>query len=148
MVYTLGMKTKEHIRLYQKMEKASDRKQEKNDCAVKALAIATGLTYKDAHTLFEQLGRKPRSATLPRLTEAALKLLRIKTRDVTAHYKYALGAKTIRTLSRVMVDRSGVYLAYTHDHIVAIKDGVVHCWSHDYLYRVLKVVKLKKDNTR
>lgn len=129
--------------LYQKMLQASDVMQETKDCAVIALAIVAGLTYKDAHTLLEQVGRKPRSFTHTGQVEQALKLLNIRIRDVTAQYRGTLGAKTVRTLGRVMAGREGVYLAYTHDHIMAIKDGVVHDWLADCLHRITWVEELK-----
>ena len=132
---------------YQKMKRASDGMQETNDCAVIAIAIVAGLTYRDAHSLLEIVGRKPRSLTLSTQIEQALKLLNTETRDVTKQYR-TLGAKTIRTLGRVMADRKGVYLAYTHDHIVAIKDGAIHDWLDGRLHRIVWVVKLKKGNTR
>ena len=150
MVYTLSMQkypatftTSDGTALYQKMERDADAMQEKHDCAVKALAVVAGMTYKGAHSLLEQVGRKPQSSTQYAQTIRALKLRSIKTQDVTRRYRDILGAKTVRTLSRVMVGREGAYLAFTRDHLVAIKDGAVHCWSHDHLYRVVKVVKLQ-----
>ena len=145
MVYTLGMK---HSTPYLKMKHASGVMQETNDCAVIATAIVVGLTYKDAHRLFEQVGRKHRSFTLNTQIDQALKLLNIKTQNVTVQYRIRLGAKTIRTLGRVMADRKDVYLAYTYDHIMAIKDGVIHDWLDGRLHRITRVVKLKGPKKR
>ena len=133
--------------LFQKMLQASEVMTEINDCAVKAVAIVGGLTYKNAHNLLKRTGRKPRASANIEQIHQALKLLDIKTRDVTKQYRDTLGAKTIRTLSRVMVDRKGAYLAYTCDHIMAIKDGVIHDWLDGRLHRIVRVEKLKKGNT-
>jgi len=142
MVYTLGMDN--YSTPYQKMLQASGVMQETNDCAVIAIAIVADLTYMDAHALFEQIGREPQSITLSTQVEQALNLLDIKTRDVTKQYRVTLGAKTIRTLGRVMAGRKGSYLAYTQDHIVAIKDGVIHDWLDGRLHRIVWVMKLKE----
>jgi len=146
MVYTLGME-KKYTTLFQKMLQASEAMGETDDCAVISVAIVGGLTYKDAHNLLERAGRKPRESTDIDQAHQSLKLLNIKTRDVTKQYRDTLGAKTIRTLSRVMADRKGVYLALTHDHSMAIKDGVVHDWCDGGLYRIVRVLKLRKGNT-
>jgi hypothetical protein len=133
---------------YQKMAQASDAMHETKDCAVIAVAIAAGLTYRASHALLAQAGRKPRSTTQRTQIKQALKLLSIKTENVTVRYRHRMGAKTIRTLGRVMADRKGIYLAYTHDHIMAIKDGVIHDWLDGRLHRITRVVKLRKGNTR
>jgi len=138
---------KKYSTQYQKMLQASDEAQETNDCTVISLAIVTGLTYTTAHKLLEQTGRKARTITHRGHIRNALDFLDIKTRDVTKQCR-TLGAKTIRTLGRVMVGREGIYLAYTHNHILAVKDGVIHDWLDGRLHRVVTVVKLKKGNTR
>ena len=139
MVYTLGM---EHSQLYQKMLQASDKAEETSDCAVIALAIVTDLTYGAVHKLLEQTGRKARSITHRGHINNALDFLDIKTRDVTKQY-HTLGAKTIRTLGRVMAGREGIYLAYTHDHILAVKDGVLHDWLAGRTHRIVTILKLR-----
>jgi hypothetical protein len=138
---------KKYSELYQKMSQASDVMQETKDCSVIAIAIVAGLTYTDAHSLLEQVGRKPRSTTRSKQINQALKLLNIETESVTEQYRDTLGAKTIRTLGRVMADHKGVYLAYTYDHIMAIKDGIIHDWLDGHLHRITQVVQLRT-NTR
>ena len=140
MVYTSGM---EYSTPYQKMLEASDEMQETNDCAVITLAIVTGLTYGTAHKLLEQTGRKARSITHRGNINNVLDFLDFKAQDVTKQYR-TLGAKTIRTLGRVMANRKGIYLAYTHDHILAVKDGVIHDWLDGRLHRIVTLVKLRK----
>jgi hypothetical protein len=147
MVYTLGM-AKHNSTPYRKMSQASGVMQETKDCAVIAIAIVADLTYMNAHSLLRRTGRKPQATTCIEQIHQALKLLNIKTRDVTKQYRDTLGAKTIRTLGRVMADRKGVYLAYTCDHIMAIKDGVIHDWLDGHLHRITQVVKLKRENTK
>jgi len=145
MVYTLNMN---YTSQYQKMLQASDVMQEIKDCAVIALAIVCGLTYVKAHKLLEQTGRKPLSITHRGNINNVLTFLNIRTRDVTKQYR-TLGAKTIRTLGRVIADRKGIYLAYTYDHIMAVKDGIIHDWLDGSLHRIIRVEKLRhlKGNT-
>lgn len=139
MVYTLSM---DYSTEYQKMAQASDVMQETKDCAVISIAIVAGLTYVAAHNLFEQEGRKPRATTLSHQVDQVLKRLNIDTEDVTKQWR-AQGAKTIRTLGRVAANHKGTYLAFTRDHIMAIKDGAIHDWLTGHLHRITQVVKLK-----
>jgi hypothetical protein len=130
--------------LYQKMSQASDGMQETKDCAVIAIAIVADLPYRYVHSLFEQLGRKPQSITKNTWIDQSLKFLNLKTKNVTVRYRHRLGAKTIRTLGRVIADCKGVYLAYTCDHVMAIKDGVIHDWLNGRLHRIVRVLQLRE----
>jgi len=140
---------KKYTTLFQKMLQASEAMGETDDCAVISVAIVGGLTYKDAHNLLERAGRKPRESTDIDQAHQSLKLLNINTKDVTKQYRDTLGAKTIRTLGRVIADRKGIYLAYTYDHIMAVKDGIIHDWLDGSLHRIIRVEKLRhlKGNT-
>lgn len=127
---------------YKELKAASDKMRETKDCAVMAVAVAGDLTYEDAHCLMELCGRKPRTGTHYWSTCKALKFLDIKTEDCTELFKM-MGAKTVRTLGRVMRGRKGVsYLVRTSHHIFTVKDGEICDWTEGRLHRIQTVERL------
>jgi hypothetical protein len=61
--------------LYRELQKTSSSMNEYNDCAVKAMAVATGESYEDCHAAFELGGRKYRDGTWPHSYKIAADLL-------------------------------------------------------------------------
>lgn len=114
---------------------------EHDDCAVKALALSTALSYSDAHALLKKHGRKNRAGTgfqaitRPAFREAGYALI-----DVTSKIE----AKTVRTFSRLNLPMSSNYVIRTARHILAARSNVVLDWTDGRMHRIIEVYKVVK----
>lgn len=111
---------------------------ETNDCAVRALAVAAGITYGEAHTLLAENGRKPRSATgdkalLGALLDSGLAarrraIRRKPTATGITDPTWSMIASWMRELSRRQ--KSAVIIRTTR-HVFAVDSGHVIDWITD-----------------
>ena len=85
---------------------------ERNDCTVRATAIALDITYADAHARMAKLGRKPRKGA--RYALCAPKLGMIARPD--------LGHKCWKTVAPLLT--SGRFVIRVAHHVFAVVDGV------------------------
>ena len=122
--------------LPKKIQRDSNSLDEKNDCAVKAVAIVANHPYKCTHRLFVTGGRKKRKPTEWRLTKLVLKLL-------GCHVKRTrqFDARTIRALEK-QLPAKGRFLIRTSNHILAVIDGKVFDWTQGRLHRVCEVYEV------
>ena len=113
---------------------------EKNDCAVKAVAVVANASYEEAYEALRKAGRKPRRATPLPVIFAALKSLGCHAtyQNNFQHNGVPMGRCPIsRVKSRLMQAfgangkqfRNGRYLVLTRNHILAVKDGEVQDWT-------------------
>lgn len=106
---------------------------EKNDCAVTALSIASGVPYDAARTLMASLGRRPRRPSPGHMILTALtRGLGLEVVDVTA---------VVRPFPRTVMKAGpvlcrGTYLVKTYGHVLAVKDGRVYDWTDGRRHRV------------
>jgi hypothetical protein len=123
---------------YEDMLSASRSMNETNDCAVKAVAVVTGLPYSDTHSRMARKGREARKGTPNAITRQVLSDLGLVATPI------AVRSKTVRTLGREFKYRSGDYLVWTSGgrHLMAIKDGKVCDWTKGRLHRVYRVEKV------
>lgn len=110
---------------------------ETKDCAVKAIALATGVHYVDVHSLMASKGRKPRKGTLNHITYAALRHLGFVYESVPFR------SKTIRTLEREFKYRPGTYLVWVNRHILVLKDGHILDWTQGRQHRIKRVEQIR-----
>ena len=123
-------------RLFYKVKRESKLAGEFMDCAVIAVAIATGLPYKEVHKEFTKAGRKPRRRTKNTITLAVLESLGYKLKERT------IKAKTVITAEREL--KRGVYLIRVRGHILACKAGEIHDWTKDRRHRIIEVNRVIK----
>ena len=117
---------------------------ESNECAVKAIAIATDVEYNTVHSLLRKRGRTSRKGTFEYQWMAVLKTdIAVEVSDVTDWAK-RLGAKTVRTAERVLSrrDPKGIYLVRVRRHIAAFRDGELHDWSQGRQHRVVQIFRI------
>ena len=91
---------------------------EKNDCSVVALTLATNVNYDVAHKALEKNGRQSRKGAYVYQIIAAVKDLGCQIQRVELKRKYT--SRTIPSLCH-----SGTYLVNINQHIYTLKDGVV-----------------------
>lgn len=112
---------------------------EDNDCAVKAVAIVTGLSYAEAHKRLAAKGRKARHGTpmhmiLAAVREAGKNITTVQQTSITHLYpgKHAskLHVTSYQPARFPKAWKNGkTYLMLTRGHILAVVDGTVHDWS-------------------
>jgi hypothetical protein len=92
---------------------------EKNDCTVRALKIATGCKYYDAHRLLHNAGRKPRRGFIIE------KLLRSHGFFFGCAFSKLKFRKPITLSKFVKKHHAGTFYLRTQSHAFVIKDAVV-----------------------
>jgi len=109
---------------------------EKNDCAVKALAIAAGVSYEVAHATCAAFGRKERhgirtSNVVPALESLGKKAVRVTQRSFIE--RYPASHQVLRSVTTHHPDRfhdvwadGKTYLVFTRGHVLAVVNGVNH----------------------
>ena len=112
------------------LKKVSKSYNEKNDCAVKAVAVVANASYQEAHEALRLAGRKPRRGTPLPVIFAALRSLGVyhEFKTVADHRGKDMGRCPISRV-RSRLPRKGRFLVLTRSHILAVVDGVVLDWT-------------------
>lgn len=137
---------------YRAMSQEADKLNENNDCAVRAISIATDTPYKTVHELLERMGRIKRKGTRTQIIERAVKILGFRMEHVPASYfidRYP--RKNIANVTTHHPDRfpqvwkdGHTYLIYTPGHILCVKDGVNHDWTRGRAIRATGIFRITK----
>lgn len=126
---------------------------ERNDCAVRAVAAATGRPYDEVHALFSAEGRRDARRTPVSITWAVLKQLGFRTecrheREFIAQYPGS-HARVLKSVTTHHPDRfpgawknGKTYLMFTPGHILAIVDGVNHDWTRGRALRATGIYEV------
>ena len=118
----------------QAIKKSSAAQGETNDCTVIAVAIATGKAYDEVHNIFRRCGRKRRRGCSTWTVEKALSVLGFKVEKLE---KWK--GKTCTSLD---LPRKDNYIAFTCNHALAVKFGLVKDWSAQRRNRITEVWKI------
>ncbi len=122
---------------------------ERNDCTVKAIAIATGCTYKQAHKAMADAGRKNGKGAYVSQQRVALAALGFKMERIdlksevvskypSPHFNLQ-GATTHHAVRFAKVWASlPPMMMYTQgfSHVAAFRDGKVHDWTAGRAFRI------------
>tara|TARA_R110002020_G_scaffold368536_4_gene580355 strand:+ start:369 stop:746 length:378 start_codon:yes stop_codon:yes gene_type:complete len=108
--------------------------QDTNDCTVIAVAIATGKTYKEAHEAFRLSGRRPKRGCTIWMVEKVLARLGFRVEKLKSWR-----GKTCATL---LLPRQDNYIAFTVDHALAVKFGLLKDWTDGRRHRITEVWKV------
>lgn len=127
---------KNHSPLFCSLSESSSFHRERNDCTVKALAIAGDLTYGVAHTMMAKRGRRPRNGAFYAHVFDALKEIG-KTVDEVTKYEAFKDIKTIKSLQDLRLN--GCYIIRVSGHMLAMKDGIIHDWTNNRLHRIKSI---------
>jgi hypothetical protein len=112
------------------------RLKEKNDCAVRAVALACSVSYGVAHTTLGMNGRKDGGRTEDHIIFRSIHQLGFTYR------KFKVKSKTIRALEKEL-PAEGAFLVRVRGHILCIRDGVNHDWAQGRLHRIMVVHQIQ-----
>lgn len=125
---------------------------EHNDCSVKAVSLATGVSYTAAKDALAARGRKDRRGTFPTQINAAIGAFGFRLEPVTPreiissysspHRNVLLNITTHHPRRFAKVWPKGTFLMYTCDHVLTCIDGVVHDWTINKAKRVTAIYRI------
>lgn len=138
---------------WKKLQEISGWVGEKNDCGVKAIAIATGADYGTVRVLMRKHGRKDGSGSPIEAMQATIRELgfecelydfdQIIARYPAPHNKLR-SVTTHHPVRFAKVWPKGTFLLFSRGHVACIKDGVTHDWSQGRALRSQQMWKIVK----
>lgn len=124
---------------YAEIRKESQGFQEKNDCAVIAVALAADVPYARAWEILRQEGRKPRHCTPTAFILSAIRKAGQNLRDVTPLIqKYG---NTVKNLEDCKF--RDTYLIFTSGHVLVLKKGKAIDWTSGRKNRITAVYRIE-----
>ena len=143
---------------FKALQNESWKKNERNDCVVKALAIVCDLPYDVVHSALAKHGRKNCQVTRRWVTTAALKELGFSARAWTYQERRAMIASypgahsnlqniTVHHPVRFAAAWSGQppTLLFMNGHVAALRDDLVHDWTKGTSRRVCEIWTITKE---
>ena len=127
----------------QRVTDASNEMNERNDCAVRAVAHASGVEYHKIHSMFRTNGRRTRGRTFNHISDAVMSTLKMEVRDITSTVRRY--GKTIRTAQQYLT--RGTYIVFTRGHMLCIKGGEVMDWADGRQHRIKQVLEVTNPGT-
>lgn len=122
---------------YAETHAVSGENRERNDCAVRAVAIASGQDYAEVLDLFSKLGRKRRCRTKDLVTRKAVLALGFYL--IPVKDRFAVG--TVSQLE-AKLPKLGTYLVRIAGHILCAKNGKVHDWTAGRNHRIREIYEV------
>ena len=109
---------------------------DRNDCSIRALAVATGVPYAVASVAFSVLGRRIRAGT-----DIALS---VKLHEEILGMTRVTAAEGLDLETFVGMVHTGSFVVHKRGHAFAVIDGVVHDWQNTTKAgtRILRVWKV------
>ena len=139
---------------YDRAQKVGRSVEEKNDCSVVALSVATGVSYEEALKVLTANGRKPGRGTWHTTIHNSVKELGFRMEAVEADsfvQRYPAPHNNLRGVTShhprrfPAVWKDGcTYLCASVDHIWCVKDGQNVDWSINRVLRVKRIWRITK----
>ena len=131
---------------YEEMQKESELHGETNDCAIKAIALAAGISYADAAAELKRWGRKHRRGaslnSIHQIMAQTYKCKLVKITELAVQY-----GRTIKTLGKVLPsDR--IFMIFTAKHVLCYKNGKIEDWTEGRLHRIEDVYEVIRPTHR
>lgn len=127
---------------------------ETNDCAVRAVTVATGADYELIHKLMIDCGRKPRKGTPTYVTHRVMNELGYDMRPISPFAfisRYPGAGKKLQNVTSHHMRRypsvwkdGKTYLLRSRGHIWCVVDGENHDWSINNALRVIEIYEVTK----
>lgn len=131
------------------VQRESDTIGERNDCTVKAVAIACQIPYKEAHQYLRNLGRKRGCGWYESDHWRGMRHISGYVDNLhkigVEHEQIEVRSKTVSQIVNEL--KSGHYMVKVRGHILALVDGKVEDWTAGRRHRVQKVYKIKNPRT-
>jgi len=128
---------------------------ERNDCAVKAIVLATGVSYEVARAALAVRGRKTGHGAWPSDINAVIRSFGFRLDFVMQsefirayplpHRHVASCVTTHHPRRFAKVWPKGTFLIYTRGHVLTCIDGVVHDWTINKAKRVTEIFRVVKE---
>lgn len=107
---------------------------DRNDCAVRALSVADGMAYKDAHAAFAAQGRKAGQGTSVSVSRRVLKIAgfyEVTVVPVPAKFPKRPNHFVQPSIAKFAREhKEGAWILHTSSHALALVNGVVHDWNY------------------
>jgi len=125
---------------------------ERNDCAVKAVALACGVPYAKALKALLEAGRKPQKGAWTSTILKVMKDLGTKTEAVDPQSiikEYPGIHSTLKHITThhprrfAKVWPEGTFVLFMVGHVAVVKDGVLHDWTVNRTKRVTSIYRVK-----
>lgn len=123
---------------------------ESNDCAVKAIAIATQTDYRTVHAMLKAAGRKDRKGTHFQAIKKVVGQLGFEMEQLAGQRSYSfdevagryakLVGRAVKTAKHYLI--RGEFLVFTRGHVLAVRDGVAEDWTAERGHRVTHIFKV------
>lgn len=144
--------------LYSKIDAASRMMGEKGDCAVVAVSVACGVSYKTAHAVLQGFGRFHGSSTYQHQIHGAIDAI-LKPRGLKIDRGYGQHLKQFEahkaskswrdtknlTVAQVRKEPGiwqGRWIVYVVGHVLSVVDGEVHDWTAGRSHRIISCHKI------
>lgn len=118
----LGVRLMRHSRDYYSTVNGTI--EERRDCVLRAVSIAGCVDYALVHKVFERHGRKAGHGTHLYVSQPAIAELFPNARMITDYADYGTALSVW-----LQSHSTGHYVVFTHDHALAVTDGLVHDWK-------------------
>lgn len=140
---------------YRDAELAADRMGETNDCAVRAIAVSCGVSYKEAHEALRTQGRKKRGGASNFQWIAAIRELGFHVNEVTGHFQAeefdATGRKPLvfKTALKAPehLDPDRRFILQSSGHVAAWNGEEIVDWSKGTRTRIRQIFEVAADAT-
>lgn len=118
---------------------------ERNDCTVKAIAIAGDLSYHQTHEMLSRKGRRRGHGCVTVQWEAAMRDLGLEWTETSRPRKPNGQGYTMKTIARAFP--RGRHIVRVRGHVAALVDGKVEDWTEGRQHRVVRVLTLNPGET-
>lgn len=129
---------------YEDLLPVSKAMNERNDCAVIAIAVVTGNPYTLVHERFLKVGRRSRCHSTDGHIEQVLETFKLTLIDVTKFYE----PSSLRTIVPQLPEQ-GNFLVTTRKHVSAVRKGLIQDWAEQrklYVKGIFQVVPSTSDS--
>lgn len=113
------------IRITDAGSSRSNHSGQENDCSVRAISVAFGLSYDSAFLLAKRYGRKSNKGIYIDSMSALMHDTCQERNLKLYHVRPSRGTKP-ETISEFMTGRKGTWIVGTYDHYVCVKGGYLH----------------------
>ena len=118
---------------YRSSKEISKQYGERNDCAVHAISLSTGVPYDEVWTQLALMGRRTGKGTERYMTYEVIRKLGFELVNLTATHRPRL----VKQLANYL--HTGKFMVFVSRHVLAVIDGKVEDWSDGRGHQILDI---------